>query len=355
MHPYFIHQSRWLFLSFLLFSLQVSATPCKNCGKERTPGKDGQMFCQTCDSGKSASPPDGPSSGKAAGATNDETAATPELDPTTYSLFFVKDEDALMTQVLISEASLAAAEEEGGDAFVKAFAKRVVRNLVDTARNMNVSHMVVRTDKWDKQIKQVEMMQKVRQAQLSAGAEKTNKVPIHEKAKALTIERGMKMDPSQWPDLSDLGMTHLLSVEFQNSPPVIDLTSVFQAIQEGNMIQLFITKTLAADEGNQAAARTVTTMLGGSIIPDPAMDGNAESTAMHLLTGLVPLRVNQQNLMNVLMATMEIIAENAHNADLSLHFFLSPPINIQDNEDPLLLTPDIDYMKLLTEAVPHSV
>ncbi|WP_422136448.1 hypothetical protein [Endozoicomonas sp. ALD040] len=364
MHHNFIHLSQWLFLSVLLFSLQVSATPCKNCGKESEPGEDGQMFCQNCDSGKSASAPSGPSSsadedlkssaaGKnATGATNDEIPDSPDLNTSRYSVLLLKEGNVLMSQVKISEAAVAAAEGEGGNAFAREFAKTIAENLLTIARSTNTDHMIVDTVEMrdqmqermvlrDQQKNKMTIFPRLHQAQLCAGAEETKRIPIHERAEALTHQRAGKIALSQWPIPSDTGMIHLLSAGFQNSRLMMDLTSVFKAIQEGDMVQLIITRTVT-DESNQAAAGTARPTMLGSIIPAPTMNDHTESSDMHLLMGPRPVRVSQHNLMNVLIAIMKVLDENEHNAHLSLHFFLIPQTYIQDNEDPLTSISDIE-------------
>ncbi len=389
MHHYFIHQLRWLLSFILLFSIQVSANPCKNCGEESEPGKDGQMFCQTCDSGKLTYPALSRSSHtnkrlkrsaakkSATMTTNDEIPAPSCLDPLPFRILLAKDEneDVLMARVQVTDKTMDAFERKDGKAYTKALAKLLAMIMDKIARNMKVDQLDMsfedehhghkRKEQWDhrhwhkslayfiyqceKQMKrrgeeeQTGMMQKLHQAALGAGAAETEKRPIHEKARALTRESVMKIEPPQWPDLSAMGMTLLLSTEFQNDQLMMDLSSVFQAIQEGNMIQLIITQNVAADEGNQAAAVIPTWLMLGAIIPDPAMNVDTESADMHLLIGTQqPLLVNQQNLMNVLVATIEIAGQNEQNADLSLHFFQSPQINIQVNEDPLSSIPNIE-------------
>ncbi|WOG27763.1 hypothetical protein [Endozoicomonas sp. 8E] len=280
-----------------------------------------------------------------------------------------------MARVQVSDKTMDAFEREDGKAYAKAVAKLLSRNMDKIAGNMKVDQLDMcfeeehhdhkkreRQDhqhrhkslayfvyhfekqmKWQCREEQMGMMQKLHQAALGAGALETENSPIHEKARTLTRERVTKIEPLQWPNLSGIGMTLLLSTEFQNDQLTMDLTSVYQAIQEGSMIQLIITQTVAANEGNQAAAGIPLWLMLGAIIPDPAMNGDKESTDMQLLIGTQkPLQVNQQNLMNVLIATMEIAGQNEHNADLSLHFFLSPQINIQDNEDPLPPIPNIE-------------
>lgn len=346
MRHYFIHQSRWLFLFVLLSGPQVLANPCKHCGKESEPGKDGQMFCQTCDSKKFTAPP-------------------PRVDPSSYSISLSKgkNDDELMAQIRVndmarihvSDMAVDGAAQEDSDAFTKALAKVIAQDLMEIDENMKVSHLKVKLEEShhlqkllkmvDQQLKQLKMSQKLQKlyhAQLNAGALKTEKMPIHEKLIALNHERAAKIASSQWPSLSDMRMTNLLSAAFQNSQLMMDLTSVFQAIQGGNMIQLLITQSVAADEGSQAAAGRVTPMILGFIIPDPAMNVHKESTDMHLLTGTRPVQVNQDNLKNVLTDMMKALGENEHNAHLSLHFFLSPPTHLHDNEDPLPPTFNIE-------------
>ncbi len=376
MRHYFIHQSRWLFLFVLLTGPQVLATPCKNCGKESEPGKDGQMFCQTCNSLKFTSPPPSPSSSdneslknfaarKNATETINSITPSPKVAPSSYSISLSKgkNDDELMAQIRVNDMARIHVSDmvvdgdvrEDSDAFTKVLAKVIAQDLMEIDENMKVSHLKVKLEEShhlqkllkmvEQQLKQLKMLQKSQKlyhAQLNAGALKTQKMPIHEKLIALNHERAAKIASSQWPSLSDMRMTNLLSAEFQNSQLMMDLTSVFQAIQGGNMIQLLITQSVAADEGSQAAAGTVTPMILGFIIPDPAMDGHKESTDMHLLTGTRPVQVNQDNLKNVLTDMMKALGENKHNAHLSLHFFLSPPTYLHDNEDPLPSTFNIE-------------
>ncbi|WP_422136451.1 MULTISPECIES: hypothetical protein [unclassified Endozoicomonas] len=434
MHPYFIHQSRWLFLSVLLFSLQVLATPCRNCGKESEPGKDGQMFCQTCDSWKSAFPPPDPSSSadeglkssaaqNTSGATNSEIPA-PELYPVNYNFLFLEkdDNDELIARVQIGSMLVYAAEREDSDLHATlaelialdlinlydlikldilkferedddydvyaTLADLIALNLIDLYdlikldvlkvereeggsptlldkredrdRLQNLLGIVEQAQKLlevagqgQKQLGRLKLRQtqlkfllKLHQALLSEDTVSVRliKTPIHEKAESLSRKIAAEIDPSQWPDLSDMGMAHLLSAEFQNSPLTIDLTSVFNAIQQGNMVQLIVTQTTVADEGNQAEAGTVMPVMPvmhGAIIPNPFMNAQTVPINMHLLLGTLPLHVNQDNLINTLTAIMNILAENEHN--LSLHFFLPPQAYIQDNEDLLLSIPDIEH------------
>ncbi len=382
---YFIHQSRWLLSLVLLFSLQVLAAPCKNCGKESEPGKEGQMLCQTCDSGKLTAPPPSPSS-PANEALQGSAAIKNAIEPTTdeipappsspFRILLVNDEneDVLNARIQLSDETFDAFDHKDDNAYTT-LSKLLARYMTKIAGKMNLNELEMtfqeehhnrkkkegldyqhRHDclvffirQFHKQIRgrfkeeQTGMMQKLYQAALGAGAAETEKRPIHEKARALTRESATKIEPPEWPDLSGMGMTLLLSTEFQNEQLMMDLTSVFQAIQEGNMIQLIITLTVAADGGNQAAAGIPTWLMLGAIIPDPAMNGDTESADMHLLIGTQqPLHVNQQNLMNVLIATIEIVGQNEQNADLSLHFFQSLQMNIQDNEDPLSSIPNIE-------------
>ncbi|WP_422136452.1 hypothetical protein [Endozoicomonas sp. ALD040] len=362
MHYYFIHQSRWLSLFVLLSSLQVLATPCKNCGKEIEHGKDEQMFCRTCDSGKSASPPLDPSSSadqslkssaakNATGATNSEKPFPEFLPFRILSFDADENDDVLVVEAQLSGLAIDAFERGNGDAL----AEYIAQSQINLAGHMKVDHLKIkfvegtRLQQISKMVeqkqKQLELAQKIHQAVLSAGAAEGTKIvkmPIHERVENLTSERAAKIDPSQWPDLSDMGMVHLLTAEFQNSPLMMDLTSVFQAIQQGNMIQLIITRMAVADEGNKTAEGTVTPLIFAAIIPNPFMAGQTKSADMHLLLGSPPLHVNQDNLMNALTAVMNVVSEHEHNADLSLHFFLSPQINIQDNGDPLSSIPNIE-------------
>ncbi len=388
MRHYFIHLARWFFLFILLFSLKVSASPCKNCGKENEPGKDPQMLCQACDCEKLTSLASSPSSPAneglknsaakkdATGATNDEIPVPPKLDPSPYGIWLTKDENegSLKARIQVSDETLDAFEREDGNAYARAVAKILALNMTEIAEDMDVNELDVSLEgehhcqkkmerrdpqnlhkslkffmrRFQKQMKkgahsQLERFQELHQAQLNAGALQIKKMPIHKKATALTHKRTARIDPSQWPNLSDMGMTLLLSAEFQNSQLMMDLTSVFQAIQEGNMIQLIITRMVVADEGNKAAAATVKPILLGAIIPDPAMNGHTESTDMHLLIGRLPVHVNQDNLMNVLTAIMQALGKRRRNAHLSLHFFLSPQMSIQDIEDPLPSTINIEH------------
>ncbi|WOG27766.1 hypothetical protein [Endozoicomonas sp. 8E] len=429
MHPYFIHQSRWLFLSVLLFSLQVLATPCKNCGKENEPGKIRQMFCRTCDSGKSAFPPPDPSSSadeglkssaaqNVSGATNSEIPA-PELYPKNYNFLFLEkdDNDELIARVQIGSMLISAVERKGSDLYATlaelialdlinlydlikldilkfereegdvyaTLAELTALNLIDLYDLIKLDVLKVEREEGDspkpldkreerdrlqnlleivEQVQkllevagqgqlgrlklrqtQLKFLLKLHQALLSEDTVLVRliKTPAHEKAESLSRKIAEEIDPSQWPDLSDMGMIHLLTAEFQNSPLTMDLTSVFHTIQQGNMVQLIITQMAVADEGNQAVAGTVRPLIHGAIIPNPIMNTQTVPMNMHLLLGTLPLHVNQDNLMNTLTAIMGMLAENEHNAHLSLHFFLPPQAYIQDNEDPLLSIPDIEH------------
>ncbi len=305
MHHDFIHQSRWLFLSVLLFSLQVSATHCKLCSKESEPGKDGQMFCQTCDSGKSASPPH---------------------DPPSFS------DEGLKSSAAEKKATEATNDE------IPAQDKTNILEFRELWKEL--------MDSWAPLQAQPEMMQRLHQAELSAGATETERMPIHEKVRALIRKRHSKENRFKSSNMSYMKKVYLLSVGFQNSQLAMDPASVFQVIQRGDMIQLSISaQMVAADAGNQVAAAATTRLLEihGAIIPDPATEGDAESTDMHLFIGTQqPLRVNQQNLMSVLTATMEVVAENSHNNDASLHFHLIPQTSIPPDEDPLLPSSNIE-------------
>ncbi|WP_422136445.1 MULTISPECIES: hypothetical protein [unclassified Endozoicomonas] len=381
MHHYFIHQSRWLSLFVLLLSVQVLAAPgtCKRCGKE--------VFCRTCDSGNSTSPPSGPSSSadedmkssaaKTTGATNSETPNSVELYLKPYRFLSVKREndDTLIVQFKIRDWAIddieRAETEEDGDACAMAFAEQMASNLVDM-RNIikGINHVNFELEEGDQERlpklfkmveqkqKQIEFLQKMYLAALGAEDERAitfRRWTIHERVDALTRERAANIDPSQWPDLSYMGMTHLLTAEFQNASLMFDLTAVFQAIQEGNMIQLIITRMAAADEGNQAAAGTVTPVMLAALIEDPTQRRDqAESPNVHLVWGALPmiyhdenlpppLRFNQHDLMDALTAIMNVASEYEQNADLSLHFFVAPQTYIQNNEDPLSSIPDIEH------------
>ncbi|WOG27772.1 hypothetical protein [Endozoicomonas sp. 8E] len=374
MHHYFIHQSRWLSLFVLLLSAQVLASPftCKRCGKE--------VFCRTCDCGNSTSPPSGPSSSadedmkssaakNATGATNFEIPDPGAFDPIPYKFLSVKkgeNDDTLIVQVKVKDwafDAIARAEaEEDGDAYAKALAERIAYSLVDMGHLSGIDHVNFKLEEGDQERlpklfemveqkqKQMEFLEKMSLAARSAGAGQTVllTLPIHARVEALSRERAAKIDPSQWPDLSYMGMTHLLTAEFQNASLMIDLTSVFQTIQEGNMIQLIVTRMTVADAGNQAAAGTVTPVMLAAIIPEAfnPCSSCSESTNMHLVWGTpamlfndmhlpLPLHFNNQhsNLMNALTAIMNVVSENEHNADLSLHFFMSPQTYIQNEGD----------------------
>ncbi|WOG27768.1 hypothetical protein [Endozoicomonas sp. 8E] len=200
-------------------------------------------------------------------------------------------------------------------------------------------------DSWGPLQAQPEMMQRLHQAELSAGATETERMPIHEKVRALIRKRYPKENRFKSSNISYMKKVYLLSVGFKNSQLAMDPASIFKVIQKGDMIQLSITAHMvAADAGNQAAAATTRLLeIHGAIIPDPATEGHAESTDMHLFIGTQqPLRVNQQNLMSVLTATMEVVAENAHDNDASLHFHLIPQTSIPPDEDPLLPSSNIE-------------
>ncbi|WOG27767.1 hypothetical protein [Endozoicomonas sp. 8E] len=335
-------------------------------------------------------------------ATDDELPAHSESDSSPFRIWVVSDEneDLLNVQVEVSDGTVDAFERKDGNAYAKSLAKVLAQNMAKIARNLKVNRLDIsfkeehhchkkkeRRDHqhlheslaffihhFQKQLEmqdhqelhksltffishfkqmevrdqlqeqQQEMMQKLHQAALYSGALEKEKMPIHEKAIAMTRERATKIDPSQWPNLSGVGMTLLLSIDYQNDLLMMDLTSVFQAIQEGNMVQLLVTQTVSADEGNQAAAGTTKLYMLGAIIPAPDINSDTVSTDMHLLIGTQqPLHVNQQNLTNILIAAKEVAGEYEHGADLSLYFFLSSQINIQDNEDPLSSIPNIEH------------
>ncbi|WP_252179900.1 hypothetical protein [Endozoicomonas sp. 4G] len=238
-------------------------------------------------------------------------------------------------------------EQEDGDETASAWAEIIAHDLIEVARIMGLAYPLGfefqeedRLQKLRKMVeqkqKQLHFLQKVHLAVRDAGAEPAIiKNPIHERAEALTRERAAKVDLSQWADLSAMGMHHLLTAEFHDSAMTMDLTPVFQAIQDGNMIQLIITQT-AADEGNQAAAATASPVMLAAIIPtalNRCPDEQTESTDMHLLLGTLPLHLNQQHLMNALTAIMNTVAENEQNADLSLHFFMTPNTYIYRDDD----------------------
>ncbi len=383
MHLYFIHQSRWLSLFVLLLSVQVLASPCtcERCGKE--------LFCRTCDSGNSTSP-SGPSSSadedmkssaakNTTGATNSEIPDPEAFDPIPYRFSAVEkgeNGDSLIVQVKVQsrviDAIQRAETQEDGNASSKGLAELIASNLVDMSNIRGIDHVNFKLDEGDQERlpklfemveqkqKQMEFLEKMYLAACSAGAGQTLmlKTPIHFRVEALSRERAAKIDPSQWPDLSYMGMTHLLTAEFQNASLMIDLTAVFQTIQEGNMIQLIITQTVAADEGNQAAAGTVTPVMLAAIIPEAfnRYSSCSESTNIHLVWGTpamlfndihlpLPLHFNNQhsNLMNALTAIMNVVSEYEQNADLSLHFFVAPQTYIQNNEDPLLSILNIEH------------
>ncbi|WP_257274786.1 hypothetical protein [Endozoicomonas sp. SESOKO4] len=383
MHGYVIHPSRWLSLFVLLLSVKVLAAPCtcERCGKE--------LFCRTCDSGNSTSPPPGSSScadedlessaaKNTTGATSSETPDPDEGYLLPYRFLTVeKDEnnDALIVHVKVVRRIIDAIEREA-DAYkcVRVLAEQIASNLVDVANLRGLDHVNFKLDEGDRERlpklfemveqkqKQMEFLKKMFLAARRAGAGAewpivinhpihVMKSPIHERVETLTQERAAKIDSSQWPDLSDMGMFHLLTAEFQNASLMIDLTSVFQTIQEGNLIQLIITRMAVADGGNQAAASTVTPVMLAAIIPDAftgcslcSGDGQTDSTYIHLVWGTptmdineqnlpLPVRFKQHNLMNVLTAVMNVVSENEHNADLSLHLFTTPRTYvIQDDE-----------------------
>ncbi|WOG27770.1 hypothetical protein [Endozoicomonas sp. 8E] len=380
MHHSFIHQSRWLSLFVLLLSAQVLAAPftCKRCGKE--------LFCRTCDSGNSTSSPSGPSScadedikSSAAKSTTDATISEiPEPEafhPIPYRFSSVErgeNGDSLMVEVKVRGRVIDAVQraEEDGDASTIGLAELIASNLVDMGNLRGIDHVNFKLDEGDQERlpklfemveqkqKQIEFLKKMYLAACGSEVERTIMLrrTIHERVEALTRERAANIDLSKWPDLSYMGMTHLLTAEFQNASLMFDLTAVFQAIQEGNMIQLIITQTLAADEGNHAAAGTVTPVMLAALIPEALFrrSDQTESPNIHLVWGTPPmiyndqnlpppLRFNQHDLMNALTAIMNVVSENEQNADLSLHFFTTPQTYIQDNEDLLLLIPDIEH------------
>ncbi|WP_448215386.1 hypothetical protein [Endozoicomonas sp. 2B-B] len=381
MHHYFIHQSRWLSLFVLLLSAQVLASPCtcERCGKE--------LFCRTCDSGNSTSP-SGPSSSadedmKSSAAKNTTRATNSEIpdpeafDPIPYRFSAVEkgeNGDSLIVQVKVQsrviDAIQRAETEKDGDAIAKAVAEQIASNLVDMGNLSGLDHANFKLDEGDQERlpklfemveqkqKQIEFLKKMFLAARGAKVERTimARSIIHERAEVLTRERAANIDPSQWPNLSYMGMTHLLTAGFQNASLMFDLTAVFQAIQEGNMIQLIITQTLAADEGNQAAAGTVTPVMLAALIPETLLwrREQTESSNIHLVWGTPPmiyndmnlpppLRFNQDDLMDALTAIMNVVSENEQNADLSLHFFTTPQTYIENNEDPLLSIPNIEH------------
>ncbi|WP_422139617.1 hypothetical protein [Endozoicomonas sp. ALC020] len=381
MHHYFIHQSRWLSLFVLLLSAQVLAAPftCERCGKE--------FFCRTCDSGNSTSTPSGPSScaykdmkssaaKNTSGATNSERPDLEEFYLPAYRFSSVEkgeNGDSLIVQVKVRESVIDAIEraavEKEGDACTKSLAELIASKLVAIGNHSKIDHVNFKLDEGDQERlpklfemveqkqKQIEFLKKMFLAARGAKVERTimARSIIHERAEVLTRERAANIDPSQWPNLSYMGMTHLLTAEFQNASLMFDLTAAFQAIQEGNMIQLIITRMAAADEGNQAAAGTVTPVMLAALIEGPTQRRDqAESPNVHLVWGTPPmiyndmnlpppLRFNQHDLMDALTAIMSVVSEYEQNADLSLHFFTTPQTYIQNNEDPLLSIPNIEH------------
>ncbi|WP_252179898.1 hypothetical protein [Endozoicomonas sp. 4G] len=337
MHRYLIHPLRWLFVSVLLFSVQVLASPCKHCGKENKPGKDGQTFCRTCDSGKSA------------GATNSVTPF-PDVYPLNYRVLpMVKNKNGeWISRYQFRSSFIDTIERGNGDAAAWALAVVIARELVENARLMGLAYPLEfefqeedRLQKLRKMVKrkqkQLHFLQKLHLAASNAGAGPAiiMKNPIHERAEALTRQRAETVNLSQWADLPAMGMHHLLTAEFHNSAMTMNLTPVFQAIQDGNMIQLIVTQT-ATDEGNQAAAATASPVMLAAILPAALTTcpyEQRESTDMHLLLGTLPQPINQHHLMNALTAIMNTVAENEQNADLSLHFFMTPNTYIQREDD----------------------
>ncbi|WP_422414312.1 hypothetical protein, partial [Endozoicomonas sp. ALB122] len=116
----------------------------------------------------------------------------------------LKEGNALMSQVEISEAAVAAAEGEGGNAFAREFAKTIAENLLTIARSTNTDHMIVDTVEMrdqmqermvlrDQQKNKMTIFPRLHQAQLCAGAEETKRIPIHERAEALTHQRAGKI------------------------------------------------------------------------------------------------------------------------------------------------------------------
>ncbi|WOG27771.1 hypothetical protein [Endozoicomonas sp. 8E] len=325
------------------------------------------------------------SAAKTTGATNSETPNSVELYLKPYRFLSVKREndDTLIVQFKIRDWAIddieRAKTEEDGDACAMAFAEQMASNLVDM-RNIikGINHVNFELEEGDQERlpklfkmveqkqKQIEFLQKMYLAAGGAEIERTiTRGTIHERVEALTHERAANIDPSQWPNLSYMGMTHLLTAEFQNASLMFDLTAVFQAIQEGNMIQLIITQTLAADEGNQAAAGKVTPVMLAALIPEVLFrrSDQTESPNVHLVWGTPPmvyndmnlpppLRFNQNDLMDALTAIMNVVSEYEQNADLSLHFFVAPQTYIQNNEDPLSSIPNIEHS--LNRNLPDS-
>ncbi|WP_252178247.1 hypothetical protein [Endozoicomonas sp. 4G] len=142
MHHYFIHQSRWLPLFVLLLSAKVLAQPftCEKCGKE--------LFCRTCDSGNSTSPPSGTSccadedmkssAAKTTEATDSETPHPQAFNPIPYNFPSVErgeNGDSLIIQVKVKDWAIDAIKraeaEQDGDACAEAFAEQIASNLVD--------------------------------------------------------------------------------------------------------------------------------------------------------------------------------------------------------------------------------
>ncbi|WP_252177540.1 hypothetical protein [Endozoicomonas sp. 4G] len=323
------------------------------------------MFCQTCNSGKFTFTSHDPSSfankglkssiagknssarksvsgKKTTQATNPEIPA-PELDSSSFTILLMKDEDGrVVAHVQLSDMAWDAIERGGG----KQLLETIDKTLRGIRTSMKLTHLKVVRERRG-HLKKVLVNQnnkktvlKLRQALLSAGAEEIRRIPIHDSAIALTLEKARKIRESQWPNLSGTGMVELVTAEFQ-SVPLMDLSSVFQAIQAGNMIPLIITSTEAAHEGNQAAAGTVTSVMLGAIIADPA-NSHTGSTDMLLLMGNQPLHITQNNLMNILTAIVNALGEDMHNVHSSLHLLETPQTHNQDNPDHLSSVPNIE-------------
>ena len=330
MHHYFVHQSRWLLLLTFLLSLQVLADPCINCGRKLEPGKGGKMACRACNSEMFVSPSPSPSPSANEDSRGDSArpkapkltiydaiAYLPSTEQESYiaRISLGEDEDLLVAEIQANAMTLDTAAEDVGDE---------LRVIADDPFKMSAQ-----------QEKQLEVLQKLHQAQVHAGADETKVIPAHKIMAALTEERAEKIIQSPWStDLLGIGLTHLVSAVFQNTQLVIDLTSLIQSIQQGHAIQLIITHMVVAEEGNQAAAGTITPVMFGAIIPDPTMNDHTEHTDMHMLLGGQPVHVNQHTLLNVLIAVMKALGEKVQNAQLSLHIFQCPQMDTRDKEDP---------------------
>ncbi|WP_252177539.1 hypothetical protein [Endozoicomonas sp. 4G] len=338
MNHHFVYQSRWLFLLVLLFSLQTMATNCDKCGKDKEPGQNGQTLCRTCDSeseeGQACAPEKLPSSGPS----SDRMWVAEGKDEEGE-----EDESALIAEIQLDDKDLDAINKEHGDTFTQGSSQEISQKLLEIANDLMERQQQTQLEIEEQRQKEREMLQKLQQALISAGADQREKQRIHEQIIGLTQQRSMAITQSTWStDLSGMGLFYLSSADLQNAQLMMDLTGVFQAIQEGDTIQLIITHTQVANEGSQAAAGTITPVLLGAIIPDPDVHSRTRFTNMHLLIGTAPVHVTRNNLMSVLIAAMNTLRENVSTGHLTLHFFLSPQVYSQDNLDFLPPAPDFD-------------